>query len=152
MLNRLRIETFSTLLLQTEKEMDVNRKKLQHIHTQLFHNLPSVRMVGIITRVIMLTEIKLNCLKNVTSKSIEHLNLLAFWGILDQILDHGPSPQVCYTVSFLDSANLYVMSQLQRVLMMVHYTQDHWVLDSVHHLIFQREYNVSETGSVHVLK
>jgi hypothetical protein len=59
MLNRLRIETFSALLLQAEKDMDINRNKLQHIHTQLFHNLPSVRMVGI-TRVIMLTEIPLN--------------------------------------------------------------------------------------------
>jgi hypothetical protein len=60
MLNRLRIETFSALLLQAEKEMDINRKKLLHIHTQLFHNLPSVRMVCIITHAIMLAEIPLN--------------------------------------------------------------------------------------------
>jgi hypothetical protein len=30
--------------------------------------------------------------------------------------------------------------------MMVYYTQDHWVLYSVHGLIFQIEYDVSETG------
>jgi len=45
MLSRLRIQTFSALLLQAEREMAVDRNKLQYIHTQLYCNLPSARMV-----------------------------------------------------------------------------------------------------------
>jgi hypothetical protein len=49
MLSKLRIQTLSALLCQAEREMTLDRNKMQHIHTQLFHNLPSVRMVSIIS-------------------------------------------------------------------------------------------------------